>query len=221
MVEIFHHRVAVMKSVPRFLRCPFRNAMKLVLEEVLASDQEVQQERGWKVLMMLPRMLLHRPPGGGHISRNKLTSRFEAFSRGEWFNLIEASIACDERAAQSRRRGLRSGDNMEGADLAPGNQTTLDALRDEIRRPANPREPMPAELTNFVPPRAFELDESKFNRNLPSSRRGAAAGPSGMTMEHLRPLLDDARSLHSSWLQSSLLALRSLTASWTWFDWED
>ena len=230
VVEIFRHRAAVMKSVPRFLRGPFRNAMKLVLEEVLASDQEVRQERGWKVLMMLSRMLLHRPPGGGHISRNKLSSRFEAFSRGEWFNLIEASIACDERAAQSRRRGLRrSEDNieqrafraetfvevgelsharqvLEGADLAPGNQTTLDALRDEIRRPANPREPMPAELTNFVPPRAFELDESKFSRNLRSSRRGAAAGPSGMTMEHLRPLLGDARSLHSFFLVAEQLA---------------
>ena len=95
---------------------------------------------------------------------------------------------------------------LEGADLAPGNQTTLDALRDEIRRPANPREPMPAELTNFVPPRVFELDESKFNRNLRSSRRGAAAGPSGMTMEHLRPLLDDARSLHSFFLVAEQFA---------------
>ena len=95
---------------------------------------------------------------------------------------------------------------LEGADIAPGNQTTLDALRDEIRRPANPREPVPAELTNFVLPRAFELDVSKFNQNLRSSRRGAAAGPSGMTMEHLRPLLDDARSLHSFFLVAEQLA---------------
>ena len=96
---------------------------------------------------------------------------------------------------------------LEGGDLAPRNQTTLDALRDEIRRLANPREPMPAELTNFVLPRAFELDESKFNRNLRSSRRGAAAGPSGMTMEHLRPLLDDARSLHSFFFPHSVVDL--------------
>ena len=95
---------------------------------------------------------------------------------------------------------------LEGADLAPGNQTTLGALRDAIRRPANPREPMPAELTNFVTPRVFELDEAEFNRNLRSSRRGAAAGSSGMTMEHLRPLLNDARSLHSFFLVAEQLA---------------
>ena len=135
--------------------------------------------------------------------------------------MIEASIACDAQAAQSRRRQRRRGADdvqqrairaetlvqvgelsharqvLEGADLAPGNLATLDVLRDQSRRPALPREPLPEELTNFTPTRAFELDESKFNKNLRSSRRGAAAGPSGMTMEHLRPLLDNDRALHS------------------------
>ena len=221
VVGIFHHRAAVMKTVPRFLQGPFRNVMKVVLEEVMASDDPTRKERGWKVFLMLPRMLLHRPPGGGHVSRNKLSSRFEAFNRGEWTSLIEASIACDAQAAQSRCRQRRRAADvveqrairaetlvqvgelsharqvLEGADLAPGNQATLDALSDQSRRPALPREPLPEELTNFTPARAFELDESKFNKNLRSSRRGAAAGPSGMTMEHLRPLLDNDRALHT------------------------
>ena len=49
--------------------------------------------------LMLPRMLLHRPPGSGHISRNKLSSRFEALSRGEWIRLFEACIVCDAQTA--------------------------------------------------------------------------------------------------------------------------
>ena len=32
--------------------------------------------------MLLPRMLLHRPPGGGLISKEKLVGRFEMFARG-------------------------------------------------------------------------------------------------------------------------------------------
>ena len=60
-----------MKSVPRFLRGPFRD-----------------QERGWKLFLMIPRMLLHRGPGGGGIPRNKLIARFEAFARGEWLQLV-------------------------------------------------------------------------------------------------------------------------------------
>ena len=34
-----------------------------------------------------------------------------------------------------------------------------------------------------------------FGRNLRSSKRGAAGGPSGMTTEHLRPLLSDGRGM--------------------------
>ena len=151
VVGIFRCRAAVMKTVPRFLHGPFRNVLKVVLEEVMASEDPTRKERGWKTFLMLPRRLLHRPPGGGHTSRNKLSSRFEAF-RGERIRLIEASIACDAQAAQSRRRQRRRGADdveqrairaetlvqvgelsharlvLEGADFAPGNQATLDVL---------------------------------------------------------------------------------------------
>ena len=43
---------------------------------------------------------------------------------------------------------------------------------------------------------AFDLDEDVFNKNLRSSKKGAAPGPSGMTTDHLRPLLPDHRGLH-------------------------
>ena len=59
--------------------------------------------------------------------------------------------------------------------------------------PPTLRDPLPPELVNFQPTTLFELDEDRFLKNLRSSRRGAAPGPSGMTNEHLRPLLDDAR----------------------------
>ena len=38
-------------------------------------------------------------------------------------------------------------------------------------------------------PEAVNLDDKRFAQNLRSSRRGAAAGPSGMTTDHLWPLL--------------------------------
>ena len=42
-------------------------------------------------------------------------------------------------------------------------------------------------------PVAFELDEGMFAKNVRSARKGAAPGPSGMAVEHLRPLLDNPR----------------------------
>ena len=40
------------------------------------------------------------------------------------------------------------------------------------------------------------LEEDRFAKVLRSSRRGAAAGPSSMTPEHLRPVLESARDSH-------------------------
>ena len=54
---------------------------------------------------------------------------------------------------------------------------------------------IPPECLHHVPATGFKLDTDKLSRNLRSSRRGAAGGPSGMTMEHLRPLLHEARGL--------------------------
>ena len=80
-----------MKTVPKFLFGPFRNALKFAMEEATAGvpDREsVRQVRGWKLLF--PRLLLHRPPGGARIPKRKLVERFEKFSR-EWHDLIRES----------------------------------------------------------------------------------------------------------------------------------
>ena len=72
---VFRQRAAVMRTVAHFLRSSYRNAMKLALEEATWGNHRmdaVRQERGWKLFMLLPRMLLHRPPGGGSRKRNWL-----------------------------------------------------------------------------------------------------------------------------------------------------
>ena len=43
---IFRQRAVVMKSVPRFLHGPFRNALKLAMEEVLVSGDPLKQREG-------------------------------------------------------------------------------------------------------------------------------------------------------------------------------
>ena len=70
--RFFTLMASVMRSVPRFLHGPFRNAMTMVLEEISGSVEEDRVARGWKVFLMLPKMLLHRCQGGKIISREKL-----------------------------------------------------------------------------------------------------------------------------------------------------
>ena len=52
----------------------------------------------------------------------------------------------------------------------------------------------------------FNLDETVFGRNVRSARRGAAGGPSGMTCDHLRPLLGGPRDLHKFFLVAKKLS---------------
>ena len=92
-----------MKSV---LRGPLRNALKFALEEASSAHQP-HCVRGWKLLILLPQMLLHRRPGGRVVSKPKLVERFEMFERGQWHQLIRASEDCDERSAVARRRRTR------------------------------------------------------------------------------------------------------------------
>ena len=81
----------------------------------------------------------------------------------------------------------------------------MDALRDtRIRLPA-PREPLPEELFERRGP-LFQLDHDLFAKNLRVARRGAAAGPSGMTADHLRPLLDSVADTTRFWRLAQDLA---------------
>ena len=132
----FARRGNVMKTVPGFFFGPFRNVLRVALEEATIGsvvEDLARQERGWKLFLLIPRLLLHRGPRGGLIS-HKLSQRFELFARGDWMALLRASQLCDEQAAVARRRSLRrAGDDiekmgelssarqaLEGASIAPG-----------------------------------------------------------------------------------------------------
>ena len=60
MVHEFSRRAMVMQNIPRCIRGPFRNALRIALEEMNARGDAVRQERGWKLFMLLPRLLLSR-----------------------------------------------------------------------------------------------------------------------------------------------------------------
>ena len=66
---------------------------------------------------------------------------------------------------------------LEGSPVAPGNEDTLNALRDEDRRPPVPRDPIPEEILRAVPARPFEVGQrgfsSLFEDGTPWSSRGA------------------------------------------------
>ena len=62
--QVFELRARVMRSVPVVLRGAFRAAIRVSMQEILngvEAHSEVRAERGWKLLMLLPKLLLFRP----------------------------------------------------------------------------------------------------------------------------------------------------------------
>ena len=86
-------------------RGAFCAALRLAMNEVRAGRREfnvLKQERGWKLFLLIPRLLLHRPARGGLTPRRKLRERFEKFAQGHWVEL-QVAFAAMEDAAQTRR----------------------------------------------------------------------------------------------------------------------
>ena len=99
--DLFERRAKVMRSVPHVLKGAFRMALRVACQEIqeeLEANTEVRVVRGWKLFLVLPRMMLFRPSRGG-VSRKKLESRVRQFQEGDWMSLLRESVSCADVAS--------------------------------------------------------------------------------------------------------------------------
>ena len=82
--------------------------------------------------------------------------------------------------------------------LAPGTPETLSELRDPARRPQIMHAPLSDDVVAFTSDGPLLLQKKLLVGNLRRARRGAAPGPSGITAEHLRPILESEEDTGSS-----------------------
>ena len=109
VAHLFRIRAVVMKSPPKFVRGAYCAAMRIALQEIVEGSEahnEDRQCRGWKLFLLLPRMLLFRPPRGGLIPKNRLLERLAMFATGQWTELFILSRESSEiaRNVAIRRR---------------------------------------------------------------------------------------------------------------------
>ena len=173
LVEVFKPRASVMKSVPKFLCGAFRIALRTALQEaVLGGDvgDEVRQTRGWKLLLLLPRMLLSRAPHGGAIGKEKLVKRFQLFAEGQWAELLRFSVQCAAELGNVRRRS-RSRDT--DSEAKRGERAFMLAQLGELSSARQALEgaevaaqfgdPLPDSIVHHNTPSEFELDEARMD----------------------------------------------------------
>ena len=222
---VFQRRAVVMRTVPPILRGPFWNALRIAMDEAIGGTEvfdELRQERAWKLFLLLPRMLLQRRGRGGLVPRSKIEERLRLFAEVRWADLVNESIQSALLGSDAARRKRRrqedddvvrraaraeklvsmgelsaAGQALEGASVAPGTLRTLQELTNPEKRPAWPRSPIPPDIDGYEPEEQLNLSSEALFKNIRKARRGAAGGPSGMTVEHLRPLLECDRALDS------------------------
>jgi hypothetical protein len=84
--DILSKRASLLKSVPAFLKGPLRESYVVALEAAqrgrLRGDMQ-DRSRAWKLFLLLPRMLLHRPEGVLLIPKAVFDDRFKRFNEGK------------------------------------------------------------------------------------------------------------------------------------------
>ena len=202
-------RVLTLQAPPAPLRGALKTALRDGLERI---RRDPASSEGWALFLLAPRMLLYRQQGENKIALEELHRRVAALAAGHHQQLLDeaaAAATCNsrhtsrkkardevqiraERAAALAQPGELSAASsaLTAPPLAPANAATVAALRDPDRRPPTCQVPLPEAIA--APP--LHLNQAKLVANLRSARRGAAAGPSGTTTEHLRVLLDDEES---------------------------
>ena len=126
--------------------------------------------------------------------------RFHRFGWGEWLPLLAES-----RVRGSRR--IRSDQNIWARCLPPGKLWKGPQWLQESRHVTDSDQSSPTSRDRVIhchrawdhrATGAFPLDSERFLRNVRVPKKEAAGGLSGMTVEHLRPLLERSADSESS-----------------------
>ena len=111
------------QTLPSFLTGRLRQALTFALEAIMQAHTQEQTVRAWKLWMLLPRMLLHRPPGTRALSKPEWRTRIANFQQDEWILLLrQGGVHTDAEPGQNPPKPL----NTEVVGAAPQPQPTLE-----------------------------------------------------------------------------------------------
>ncbi|CAJ1353465.1 unnamed protein product, partial [Effrenium voratum] len=214
LAAVLRVRTLTLQGVPGWLRGLLAFALRAGLRLIrdAPGDARAQETAGWKLFMLAPRMLLSRARGQARIAPADLEQRVRLFKAGEWAQLLQpaqapAGVTSGRPPPDSLEARARA---LTAEPLAPGNEETLQELRDPARRPQVPRVPVPGAVLQHQQASQCGCRGGAFVSNVRRARRGAAPGPSGCTNEHLRLPLEGDGSLRRTVEQLHVLFRRAL-----------
>ena len=96
----FRQEVQTVQNVPRWFQGCIRRAFTVALRELQSS----RSAAAWKLLVLIPRMLLRPTRVQGQEGRRVFQERMEAFERGQWRQLLQeqgSEVYCKESASEA------------------------------------------------------------------------------------------------------------------------
>ncbi|CAK0790564.1 unnamed protein product, partial [Prorocentrum cordatum] len=216
--SVLRARVPTLQRAPAFVRGPLRNALRKALELIREGEaDETGAARGWKLFLLLPRLLLRREAGQQRIPKEHLLERFTRFEAGDWAQLLTEAQPGPPRRPPERDANGQSRAPEARRGRAPDENEELrsrcERARELIRLGEVSAARQALTASAVAPGTQATLDELRDPaRRLQQPReqlseRAARAPPQGlaslepdrlltnvrrrMTGEHLQTLLDD------------------------------
>ena len=191
------------QSIPLKFRSEFRDCCSIPLKRVRESPDDVL---AWKLLFLLPRMLLSPSSGANKSGVKSVRARYKNFRDFHWDELIQlnrptsAPVKPQDPEKQLRNAAIRlakcgelskSARILTSKGLAPASDETVQKLISKHPRGDSTPLITPSSSTHCTP---IQLSPSIIISAIRKSPRGSGTGPSGWRFEHMRCLLDDVFS---------------------------
>ena len=127
-----------------------------------------------------------------NVSPNLSKALGKTFSSPPAQHQAKAHSALHHQQATSQPTQLtRLGELSRARQALQGNDDTFRALTNPTARPQHPPHPLAIDILTFTPATPLHLPQQLIPHNLASARKGTSPGPSGLTAEIAKVLLDD------------------------------
>ena len=188
-------------SITPSLRTLLQECCSIPLRKI---EEDPSCDLGWKLLLLLPRMILQPQVRGGKVGVRDTKARYQRFIHFHWRELIQfqkdySPPICSSKNEDDHRKRVairlvrcgelsRAAKALTSQGLAPANDETLNKLRSKY---PSRREGLCDGPCMSGPVSSLTLKSSVLFDAIRKAPRGSGAGPSGWRYEHIRALLDN------------------------------
>ena len=195
--DILQRCPSTVLGIKDHLKAVWQQAMMIPLRALSAN---IADEGAWKLLFLLPSMLLARnAQRGGKKGSGEIKRKFKRFLAYQWAPLLVSKdgrrVNHSDSSPEAVRQGIlkkvescvREGDISRAArlltssGLAPDSAETLQRLKAK-----HPQSSVPLSSPCDDSAGPITLERESFLKALKSTPRGSAPGPSGLRFEHLK-----------------------------------